>query len=70
MAKKQITITVTPDGELKVNSTKLPGTEKQILAELAELAELLSGDPGNFVVEKHIHGAHSHVHADTGKVSA
>jgi len=65
MAKKQIIIEIAADGSLKVNNTKNPGTEKAILEELAELAELLSGDPKAFVVEKHEH-SHAHNHTNTG----
>lgn len=64
MAKKQIIIEIAPDGSLKVNNTKNLGAEKAILDELAELAELLSGDPKAFVVEKHEAG-HAHGHAST-----
>ena len=65
--KRQIRIEITPTGEMKVDNAGNPD-EKQILDELAELAELLNGDKTGFKVEKHVHthGAHSHTHQHVG----
>lgn len=65
--KRQIKITITPAGEMKVNNEGNPG-EKQILDELAELAQLLNGDSKGFEVEKHVHshGGHNHTHQHVG----
>jgi len=68
---KELTITIKPDGEIKTDASKMPGSEAQILAELGELAELLSGDPAALVVEAHKHGVqHVHVHAGSATVHA
>lgn len=67
--KKQITVTILPDGRIKFDNTKNPAAEKAILDELAELAELLAGDPQAFEVEKHVGGAHAHTH-EAGHVHA
>lgn len=60
--KKQLTITITPDGDLKLDASKQPGTEQQILDELKELAELVGGDIAALKIEKHVH-SHGHAHA-------
>ncbi len=64
MAKKQLKITVTDTGDLKVDASKMPGTSQQILDELQELAELVGGDFNALVVEQHVHGHGAHSHAD------
>jgi hypothetical protein len=65
MAKKQLKITVTDAGDLKIDASKMPGTSSQILEELKELAELTGGEANALVVEKHVHGAHTHTHEDS-----
>jgi len=61
MAKRTIKVQVLPGGEVKINNAGNPD-EKRIIAELAELAEMLSGDPKGFKVEQHVHThGHSHV---------
>lgn len=62
--KKQIKITIMPNGSLKIDATKMPGTSAAILKELQELAELVGGDMNALVIEKHVHGAHTHTHDD------
>jgi len=55
----EITITLLDDGSggFKTDSTKLQGSEKEIL----ELYEDLAGTGGgDFKVEKHVHGLHQH----------
>lgn len=61
MAKRQIRVTITDEGEIKIDNAGNPD-EQKILAELAELAEFVTGDKAGFKVEKHTHGAHSHTH--------
>ena len=65
--KRQIKVTISPNGEIDINNENNPG-EKQILDELAELAELLNGEKTGFKVEKHTHthGAHTHTHQHVG----
>ena len=67
MAKRQIKITISPNGEIEVNNENNPD-EQKILEELGELAELLNGDGKGFKVEKHVHthGAHGHTHIHVG----
>lgn len=67
MAKRQIKITITPQGQLKIDNAGNPD-EKRILDELAELAELLTGDKKGFQVEQHVHshGGHNHTHQHIG----
>lgn len=67
MAKRQIKITITPSGEMKINNAGNPD-EGRILDELKELAELLNGDGAGFQVEKHTHthGGHNHTHQHVG----
>lgn len=67
MAKRQIKVQILPDGEMKINNAGNPD-EKRILDELAELAQLLSGDKKAFEVEKHVHthGGHAHTHQHVG----
>jgi hypothetical protein len=61
MAKRQIKVQILPGGQVSFNNAGNPD-EKRILAELAELAQLISGDAGAFKVEKHEHTlGHSHV---------
>lgn len=67
--KRQIRIKVNPDGSMQINNAGNPD-ERRILAELEELAGLLSGDPKSFIVEKHEHNhatAHTHRHVHTGR---
>jgi hypothetical protein len=66
MQKRQIKVTITPEGELKFNNAGNPD-EQRILKELASIAELISGDPTGFVVESHVHShghGHEHYHED------
>ena len=63
MAKKrQIKVKIEDNGEVKFDNSG-NSDEKRILAELAELAKELSGDPKAVKIEKHVHShgtAHSH----------
>lgn len=65
--KRQIIVEITPTGELKFDNSK-NSDEKQILEELGELAEFLTGDKKGFEVEKHTHkhGTHTHTHTHVG----
>ena len=65
----ELKITIGDDGEVKFDASKMDGSEADILAELGDLIEMLGGDPGDLVVEKHIHRhgkghvrAHEHIH--------
>jgi len=61
---KKLTVTIQEDGSVKIDASQMPGTSEEILAELGDLAEMLSGDPASLVVEKHVH-SHGHTHTDT-----
>ena len=67
MAKRQVKILITPQGEIKVDNAGNPD-ERRILDELAELAQILNGDSTGFEVEKHVHthGGHAHTHTHVG----
>lgn len=66
---KELVVTIKADGETKINAENMPGSEAQILAELAEISEFLSGDPSALKVEAHKHGkAHVHVNASGTQV--
>lgn len=64
---RQLTVEVLDDGSFKIDATKFPGTEKEIMAELEALAVVASGDVQALTIERHIHGAHAHMH-ETGEV--
>lgn len=68
--KREIRITITDDGEIKLDNAGNPD-EQRILKELAELAQILSGDPAGVKIEKHVHahGGHTIVH-DHSEVGA
>lgn len=53
----QIIVTILEDGTVKVDSSKLEGSEADILAHLGALSKILGGD---LEVEKHVHSHHSH----------
>jgi hypothetical protein len=66
MAKRVIKVTINQDGTIKINNVGNPD-EKRILAELEELAKVLTGESKGFEIEKHVHThltAHTHTHAD------
>ena len=68
MSKRQIKVTIEPDGNIKFNNAG-NADEARILKELSELAEILSGNPKAVEVEKHVHShatAHDHTHQHTG----
>lgn len=71
MAKRQVKILITPQGEIKVDNAGNPD-ERRILDELAELAQILNGDSKGFEVEKHVHthGGHAHTHTHVGGKSS
>jgi hypothetical protein len=54
MAKKQLKITVTDTGDLKIDASQMPGSASQILDELKDLAELVGGDVNALVVEQRV----------------
>jgi len=51
------------DGTISLDATGMPGTAKEILAQLNSLAASVGGD---LKVERHIHGAHAHTHEKGG----
>ncbi len=55
----QIIVTILEDGTVKVDASKLEGSEAEILSHLDALAKILGGD---FQVEKHVH--YHHIHGD------
>jgi hypothetical protein len=63
MAKRQIKIDISEEGEISIDNAGNPN-EKQILDELAELAEIANGNKDGFKIEKHVHshGGHNHSH--------
>lgn len=62
--KRKIIVKISPDGQLSFDNSKNPDA-KRIMDELSELAELLTGDPQAFTIEKHVHTAgHAHTHED------
>lgn len=66
--KRQIKLKILPTGEMKIDNAGNPD-EARIKAELAELAQLLTGNGGGFEVEKHVHThltAHTHTHNHAG----
>lgn len=64
MAKKQLFIEITEDGDIKLDASKMPGTEQDILDLLNAIALEVGGDPATLKVEQHIHKhQHGHTHA-------
>lgn len=66
--KRQIKVQILPTGEIKFDNAGNPD-EKRILAELGELAELLTGNQAGFEIEQHVHThatAHTHEHQHIG----
>lgn len=66
--KREIRVKIMPDGEIKFDNAGNPD-EQRILKELAELAELLTGNPQAVRIEKHVHThatAHTHDHTHVG----
>lgn len=70
MPKKQLFITITDLGDLKLDASQMPGTEQEILDLLNAMADEVGGDPAMLKVEQHVHkhehahsGAHVHAHA-------
>ena len=61
---RKIVVTLNEDGSMKIDNSK-NSNEQQILAELAEIAAMLNGDPKNFKVEAHVHD-HNHNHDAAG----
>lgn len=51
------------DGTVSIIATGMKGSEKEILAQLNALAASVGGD---LKVERHVHGAHTHVHGEGG----
>ena len=65
MAKKQLFIEITADGNFKLDASKMPGTEQDILDLLEAIASEVGGDPAALKVEQHIH-KHPHGHVTHG----
>lgn len=61
--KRQIKVKISADGTISFDNS-INSDEQQILKELAELAQLLSGDPKAVKIEKHVH-QHGHAHGHT-----
>ena len=62
MSKKELVVTIEPDGSIKTNATGMEGTDAEIMKELEALAAELGAE---VKVEKHVHshkGGHSHSH--------
>lgn len=62
--KRQIKVKILPTGELKIDNSGNPD-EERIKSELADLAQVLTGNGLNFKIEKHVHThltAHTHTH--------
>jgi hypothetical protein len=57
----KLIVEINEDGTIKLNASKMAGSEKQLLAQLGELAKELGSE---LVVEKHIDGNHVHHHGD------
>lgn len=64
--KREIKVKIGKDGTINFDNSVNPD-EARILKELAELAQLLSGDPKAVKIEKHVHihgSGHAHSHED------
>jgi hypothetical protein len=62
--KRQIKVKIATDGTINFDNSTNPD-EARILKELAELAQMLSGDPKAVKIEKHVHthaNGHTHTH--------
>jgi hypothetical protein len=62
--KRQVKITINTDGTIKIDNAGNPD-EKRILAELGDLAKVLTGSEKGYEIEKHVHThatAHAHSH--------
>ena len=69
-AKRQIKVKIAADGTINFDNSQNPD-EARILKELAEIADMVSGDPQAVKIEKHVHQhghghAHSHDHVHVG----
>lgn len=64
MGVSTIVITLTDEGELKLDSRGVDSDEQGIMKILKSLSETV-GD-GEVKVEKHVHGLHTHVHKPGG----
>jgi len=53
----QIVVTIFPDGTVKVDASRLDGTEDEILSCLKDLSGILGGE---LTVERHVHHHHGH----------
>ncbi len=61
--KRQIKVKISADGTISFDNS-INSDEQKILKELAELAQLLNGDPQAVKIEKHVHQhGHAHGHA-------
>lgn len=58
-AKKQFFITITDDGDIRVDASQMPGAEQEIRELLDALATEVGGDPAMLKIEKHVH-KHTH----------
>ena len=59
----ELKVEIQDDGSIKVNATKMIGTEKELIKDLESLARSLGGE---LTIEEHVHGHnHSHSHDHT-----
>jgi hypothetical protein len=59
----ELKVEIQDDGSIKVNATKMIGTEKELIKDLESLARALGGE---LTIEEHVHGHnHSHSHDHT-----
>lgn len=59
---KTLKVEICDDGSLKIDATGMPGTAEDIMKELEALAVVAGGEKQALVIEKHVHGAHTHTH--------
>lgn len=64
------TVELMPDGSVKFDARKLCGEDEELLSELQDFTEALTGNRGDLTVEKHVHkhgeSAHTHHHIKAG----
>lgn len=67
MGKRQITVEIDEDGNIRIIN-KGNSDEALILKELADMGLALNGDKQGFKVEEHIHthGGHNQIHTHVG----
>lgn len=69
--QSELRVKVNADGSLKIDASRVYGTEDGLLGMLRTLAETVGGDASALTVEAHRHdhvGAHHHHHNHEGQV--